>query len=179
MISSSNRASEVIRRIRTLSRNGDPERQRESFNEIVSDTLALVQYELSRSHVKLRVELAVIPVHIGADRVQLQQVILNLIINACQAMTEVDPRTRILKIRTWVHNDDAILEVRDCGTGITAEALPSLFNPFFTTKADGLGMGLSICRSIIEFHEGRIWATSNQGEGAVFSIALPALKSEC
>jgi C4-dicarboxylate-specific signal transduction histidine kinase len=179
MISSSNRASEVIRRIRTLSRNGDPERQRESFNEIVSDTLALVQYELSRNHVKLRVELAVIPVHVGADRVQLQQVILNLIINACQAMTEVDPRTRILKIRTWVHNDDAILEVRDCGTGITAEALPSLFNPFFTTKADGLGMGLSICRSIIEFHEGRIWATSNQGEGAVFSIALPALKSEC
>ncbi|CAI8861842.1 sensor histidine kinase [Pseudomonas sp. IT-P294] len=178
MISSSTRASEVIRRIRTLSRNGDPERQRESFNEIVSETLGLVQYELSRSHVKLRVELAVTPVHISADRVQLQQVILNLIINACQAMTEVDPRTRLLKIRSWVHDREAMLEVRDCGVGISAEALPSLFNPFFTTKADGLGMGLSICRSIIEFHEGRIWATSNQGEGAVFSIALPALSCE-
>lgn len=178
MISSSARASEVIRRIRTLSRNGDPERQRESFNDIVSDTLGLVQYELSRSHVKLRVELAAVPVHVSADRVQLQQVILNLIINACQAMTEVDPRTRLLHVRTWVHHDEAMLEVRDCGGGISAEALPSLFTPFFTTKADGLGMGLSICRSIIEFHDGRIWATANQGTGAVFCIALPALKNE-
>lgn len=177
MISSANRASEVIRRIRTLSRNGDPERQRESLNEIVSETLALVQYELSRNHVKLRVELAVLPVPIAADRVQLQQVILNLIINACQAMTEVDPRLRLLKIRTWVHNGEALLEVRDCGSGISAEALPALFNPFFTTKADGLGMGLAICRSIIEFHQGRIWATSSDADGAVFWIALPLLQT--
>ncbi|MEZ1318769.1 ATP-binding protein [Pseudomonas fluorescens] len=175
MISSSERASEVIRRIRTLSRNGDPERRRESFNEIVSDTLTLVQYEMSRNHVKLRVELGSLPASISADRVQLQQVILNLIINACQAMTEVDPRNRELKIRTWVYQGEALLEVRDSGTGISAEALPALFNPFFTTKAEGLGMGLAICRSIVEFHEGRIWATSNQGEGAVFSIALPVL----
>lgn len=178
MISSSTRASEIIRRIRTLSRNGDPERQRESFNEIVSETLALVQFELSRGHVKLRVELAPMPVHVCADRVQLQQVILNLIINACHAMTEVDPRARLLKIRTWVHSDEAILEVRDCGVGISEEALPSLFNPFFTTKADGLGMGLAICRSIIEFHEGRIWAANNQDQGSVFWIALPTLESE-
>ncbi|WP_238537240.1 ATP-binding protein, partial [Pseudomonas sp. R62] len=108
------------------------------------------------------------PVHVFADRVKLQQVILNLVINACQAMAEVDPRDRLLKVRNWVHDDEAILEVRNCGAGISEQAFPSLFNPFFTTKADGLGMGLVICRSIIEFHEGRIWATSNQDQGSVF-----------
>jgi C4-dicarboxylate-specific signal transduction histidine kinase len=108
----------------------------------------------------------------------LQQVILNLVINACQAMSEVDPRDRLLKVRNWVHDDEAILEVRNCGAGISEEAFPSLFNPFFTTKADGLGMGLVICRSIIEFHEGRIWATSNQDQGSVFSTALPTLESQ-
>ncbi|AWY44269.1 PAS domain-containing protein [Pseudomonas putida] len=178
MISASIRASEVIRRIRTLSRNCDPERRCESFNELVSDTLGLVQYELSRSHVKLRVELDVAVTYVSADRVQLQQVILNLIINACQAMTEIDPRSRILKIRTWVHCNEAMLEIRDCGVGITAQAMESLFKPFFTTKTEGLGMGLSICRSIIEFHDGRIWATSNELGGAVFSIALPVLENQ-
>ncbi len=176
MISSSTRASEVIRRIRTLSRNCDPERQRESFNDIVSETLGLVQYELSRSHVKLRVELDLTPVNISADRVQLQQVILNLIINACQAMTEVDPRERILKVRSWQYDGDSMLEISDCGGGISDQALPSLFQPFFTTKSDGLGMGLSICRSIIEYHDGRIWANNNEGGGAVFTLAIPVLK---
>jgi len=175
MIASSARASTVIQRIRTLSRNCDPERRTESFNDIVSDTIGLVQYELSRSHVKLRMELDAVPAYISADRVQLQQVILNLIINACQAMTEVDPRERLLKVRTWVHDGEAMLEIRDCGEGIAEDALASLFTPFFTTKADGLGMGLSICRSIVEFHEGRIWATSSQGDGAVFCIALPLM----
>jgi len=178
MISSSTRASEVIRRIRTLSRNCDPERQSESFNDIVSETLGLVQYELSRSHVKLRVELDVTPVNISADRVQLQQVILNLIINACQAMTEVDPRERILKVRSWQYDGDSMLEISDCGGGISDQALPSLFQPFFTTKSDGLGMGLSICRSIIEYHEGRIWANNNEGGGAVFTLAIPVLKKQ-
>jgi len=178
MISSSARASTVIQRIRTLSRNCDPERQRESFNDIVSETIGLVQFELSRSHVKLRLELDVDTVYVSADRVQLQQVILNLIINACQAMTEVDPRERVLKIRTWAYNGEALLEIRDCGAGIKEDALASLFTPFFTTKADGLGMGLSICRSIVEYHEGRIWATSNEGDGAVFSIALPLLQQD-
>jgi len=178
MINSSIRASEVIQRIRTLSRNCDPERRRVSFNELVTDTLGLVQFELSRSHVKLRLELDVDLACVLADRVQLQQVILNLIINACQAMTEIDPRSRILRVRTWTHQGEAMLEIRDCGAGISPESMDSLFKPFFTTKTEGLGMGLSICRSIIEYHDGRIWATSNENGGAVFSIALPLLELE-
>lgn len=177
MVSSSIRASEVIRRIRTLSQNVNPERKAESFNDIVSETLCLVKYELGRSEVRLRLDLDAGAAQINADRVQLQQVILNLVINACQAMNETAPVSRVLTVRTFMRHGEAVLEVRDCGMGISTQALASLFQPFFTTKTDGLGMGLSICRSIIEFHEGRIWAGNGNGgtKGAVFSIALPLM----
>jgi len=107
--------------------------------------------------------------------VQLQQVIINLIINACHAMDGVKVHARTLRIRTWTESDEVLLEVTDHGTGIAPEDLPSLFNAFFTTKENGLGMGLSICRSIIDFHDGRIWATSEVGQGTSFRFALPRL----
>jgi two-component system, LuxR family, sensor kinase FixL len=173
IIASSSRASEITRRVRALSRKCDPLRQNESLNDIVSETLSLVRHELAHHKINPKIELNAFGGQVSADRVQLQQVIINLIINACQAMEAVDPCQRMLSIRTWIKDNEVLLEVTDQGPGIDVEVLPQLFTPFFTTKADGLGMGLSICRSIIDFHEGRIWATSIPGQGTSFLFALP------
>ncbi|WP_448107188.1 sensor histidine kinase [Pseudomonas azerbaijanoccidentalis] len=173
IIASSNRASEITHRVRALSRKCGPLRQNESLNDIVSETLSLVRYELAHHKITPKIELTAFGGQVSADRVQLQQVIINLIINACQAMDAVSPGERALCIRTRVKDNEAVLEVTDQGPGIPAEVLPQLFTPFFTTKANGLGMGLSICRSIIDFHEGRIWATSTSGQGSSFLFALP------
>ncbi|EJL01617.1 sensory box histidine kinase [Pseudomonas fluorescens Q2-87] len=169
------RASEVISRIRALSRKCDPLRRPEQLDDIVSETLCLVQQQLAHHKVKANVDLATADAQISADRVQLQQVIINLIINACHAMEGVKVRDRALHIRTWLEDNEAMLEVADQGTGIEPEILPSLFNAFFTTREKGLGMGLSICRSIIDFHGGRIWASSEVGQGTSFRFALPLL----
>ncbi|WP_419711042.1 sensor histidine kinase [Pseudomonas sp. NFX224] len=173
IIASSNRASEITHRVRALSRKCGPLRQNESLNDIVNETLSLVRYELAHHTITPTIELTAFGGQVSADRVQLQQVIINLIINACQAMDAVSPGERALCIRTWVKNNEVVLEVADQGPGIPAEILPQLFTPFFTTKANGLGMGLSICRSIIDFHEGRIWATNTHGQGSSFLFALP------
>jgi C4-dicarboxylate-specific signal transduction histidine kinase len=166
----------VISRIRSLSRKCDPLRQRESLNDIVSETLSLVQQEMAHHKINPKVELLAVSRHVHVDRVQLQQVIINLIINACHAMDAVHVRDRVLHVRTWISDDEeAVVEVADQGAGIAADVLPSLFTPFFTTKESGLGMGLSICRSIIDFHGGRIWATSAAGQGTSFKFALPVL----
>lgn len=173
IIASANRASEVTRRIRALARQCDPLRRNESLNDIVSETLGLVRYELAHHKITPQIELAAFGAQVSADRVQLQQVIINLTINACQAMDAIDPNDRALCIRTWVRDNEAVLEVTDQGPGIASEVLAQLFTPFFTTKENGLGMGLSICRSIIDFHEGRLWATSAVGQGSSFLFALP------
>ncbi|AWY44367.1 PAS domain-containing sensor histidine kinase [Pseudomonas putida] len=170
---SSHRASEITRRVRALSRKSDPLRQNESLNDIVNETLSLVRYELAHHKINPTIELSAFASQVSADRVQLQQVIINLIINACQAMDAISPDERALSIRTWVKDNEVVLEVADQGPGISAEVLPHLFMPFFTTKENGLGMGLSICRSIIDFHEGRIWASSVPGRGSSFLFALP------
>ncbi|CAD5106614.1 Adaptive-response sensory-kinase SasA [Pseudomonas carbonaria] len=178
IIASAGRASEIIARVRALARKCDPLRQTESLDDIVNETLNLVQHELVRHKITQKIELTAFSGQINADRVQLQQVIINLIINACQAMSAIEAPGRTLRIRTWVQNGEAVLEVADQGPGIPADVLPSLFNPFFTTKENGLGMGLSICRSIIDFHGGRIWAESTPGQGASLLIALPVTSSE-
>jgi PAS domain S-box-containing protein len=171
---SARRASEVISRVRALSRKTDPIRRAERLDEIVRETLGVVHYELNHHHINARVALDAETAWVLADRIQLQQVIINLIINACQAMTSIDKHHRELRVSTRVTEGEVILEVADCGPGIDAEVLSSLFNPFFTTRETGLGMGLSICRSIIDFHEGRIWA-QNTEKGASFFFALPAV----
>ncbi|VVP66269.1 Adaptive-response sensory-kinase SasA [Pseudomonas fluorescens] len=175
IIASANRATEVTRRVRALSRKSDPLRQTESLNDIVSETLGLVRYELAHHKINPSIELATFVGRVSADRVQLQQVIINLIINACQAMETVQASERSLYVRTWMKDSEAVLEITDRGSGIPAEILPQLFTPFFTTKENGLGMGLSICRSIIDFHNGRIWATPASGQGSSFLFALPVL----
>lgn len=178
IISSSCRASEVISRVRALSRKTDPLRQTESLDDIVSETLSLVQHELGHHQISPKIELNVGRATISADRIQLQQVIINLIINACHAMDGINARDRVLHVRTRVTDNEAVLEVTDHGSGIKPEVLPSLFTAFFTTKASGLGMGLSICRSIIDYHGGRIWVTSAVGEGTTFCFALPVMAQQ-
>lgn len=173
MIQNSCRASEVIACIRALSRQSDVQRQTEVFDDIVSDSLNLMQHEMSSHQVRPSLQAGARNACVKGDRVQLQQVIINLIINACQAMANVHDRPRTLRICTSLQNNQAVLEVADCGHGIAHDILASLFDPFFTTKQNGLGMGLAICRTIIEFHGGRIWVASTLDVGTQFMFAIP------
>jgi PAS domain S-box-containing protein len=174
VISDSNRASEVIRRVRTLTKKSDIEMVPLDVNDVVMETIALVQRELISHQVSLRTELASpLPMVLG-DRVQLQQVIINLVMNGIQAMQSVTDRSRELVIRSGRDETrQVIVSVTDCGTGISGENASRLFNPFFTTKSSGMGMGLSISRSIMEGHGGRLWATANVPHGATFQFILP------
>jgi two-component system sensor kinase FixL len=174
MISDGVRASEVVSRLRALSRKAAPQRVLLNLNEVIEEIVRLVQRELLNSRIVARLELArALPPVLG-DRVQLQQVIMNLLINGVQAMEPVTDRPRELLIQSRCQDADRVLvEVRDSGVGIDAENVDRLFNAFFTTRPDGMGMGLSICRSIIEAHGGRIWASRNAGPGATFQFNLP------
>lgn len=169
-----NRASEVISRLRALYGKKAPTTESVDLNEATREVLALLLSELQRGRVILRQELAEdLPIVTG-DRVQLQQVILNLIRNASDAMSEVDDRPRQLLIRTARDEDDRVrLTVQDAGVGFDARAADRLFESFYTTKNDGMGIGLSVSRSIIESHHGRLWATLNNGPGAAFSFSIP------
>jgi signal transduction histidine kinase/tetratricopeptide (TPR) repeat protein len=168
------RAGEVIRRIRALAKKTDTTMVPLNLNDVLSEALTFVQHELLSSRVVVRVEHAsVLPV-IVADKVQLQQVILNLVTNGIEAMQSITDRPRELVIRS--EQDDARqvrVTVTDCGVGFSAASAERLFNTFFTTKSSGMGMGLSICRSIVELHGGRIWAAPNVPHGATFQFTLP------
>ena len=168
------RAGEVIRRIRALAKKTDTKMAPLNLNDVLSEALSFVQHELLSSRVALRVEQAsALPV-ILADKVQLQQVILNLVMNGIEAMQPITDRPRELVIRS--EQDDAQhvrVTVTDCGVGFSADSAGQLFNTFFTTKSSGMGMGLSICRSIIELHGGRIWAVPNVPHGATIQFTLP------
>jgi PAS domain S-box-containing protein len=175
VINDGNRASEVIRRVRALAKKTDPQMAPLDINDVVNEVIALVQREVFSQGLSLRTELAPALPAVLADRVQLQQVLINLVINSIEAMQPVTDRPRQLVIRSRQDEADQVLVmVTDCGVGISAENVDQLFNPFFTTKSSGLGMGLSICRSIIEAHGGRLSASSNVGPGATLQFALPA-----
>jgi two-component system, LuxR family, sensor kinase FixL len=179
MIDCAKHASEVIARLRALSRKSTSEKIRLDINEVVNQVLALIRREISAHQVLVRLDLASSLPSVFGDRVQLQQVVLNLLVNSIQAMALVDDRPRELLIRSRAYNSEHILvEVRDSGVGVDPEHAGRLFNAFFTTKADGMGMGLSICRSIIEAHGGRIWASPNAGPGTIFQFTLPALRAD-
>jgi len=175
MISDGVRASDVVWGLRALSKKADPQRTSLELNEVIEQVILLIQRELLINRVALRMELSgALPPVLG-DRVQLQQVVMNLAVNGIQAMTAVNGRPRELLIRSCQQKGDQVLvEVQDSGIGIVPENMSQLFNAFFTTKPYGMGMGLSICRSIIEAHGGRIWATPNAGWGATFQFVLPS-----
>jgi PAS domain S-box-containing protein len=169
-----NRATEVIRRLRAMFARQAPVIEPVDLNEAAREVIALTSSELQRSRIRIQTELAGDLPTVQGDRVQLQQVILNLVMNAADAMADVKDGQRITVVRT--HHDRgerAVLSVCDAGPGIDPESIEKLFDAFYTTKAHGMGVGLSISRSIIESHEGRLWASPNDGPGATFFFSIP------
>ena len=176
MVGEGRRAAEIVRHIRALTKKSVPEPIRLDLNAVVRDGASLLQRELTTQRVVFRPEFARgLPPVLG-DRVQLQQVVINLVINGVQAMATVIDRPRELVIRS--SRDDAgqvVVSVRDSGVGIDPVNADRLFDAFFTTKPNGMGMGLSVCRTIIEAHGGRIWASGDSGRGATFLFSLPPI----
>lgn len=179
IIEDGTRASDVIRRVRALAKRTEVEMAPLDLNGVVREAVALVQREMASHAVSIRMELSSALPKIVGDRIQLQQVLINLIMNGIEAMESVNDRPRELAIRSAASGDGAmLLSVSDCGVGICEQSIDRLFTPFFTTKSSGMGMGLSICRSIIEAHGGRLSAAPNQGRGATFQITLPLDREE-
>ncbi len=168
------RASEVVARLRALFAKKEFAAETVDLNGAAREVIALSAHELQRNHIAVATEFATEALAVRGDRVQIQQVILNLLLNACDALKGVEDGPRLVVVETG--RDDAgsaRLSVRDSGIGIAADALGKLFDPFFTTKPDGMGIGLSVSRSIVDRHKGRLWATPNAGPGATFVFSLP------
>jgi PAS domain S-box-containing protein len=173
-IRDANRASGVIKRLQEMFSNKAPIVELVDLNDAAQDVILISAGELRRRKARLQTELAGDLPLVGADRVQLQQVILNLLLNAADSMDGIEDRPRYLLVRTELGSDGAIrLEVRDSGTGFDPAILERLFAPFYTTKANGMGVGLAICRSIIESHKGRLWAMPNDGPGSTVGFSIP------
>jgi C4-dicarboxylate-specific signal transduction histidine kinase len=171
------RASDVVRRIRSMFTKTTPERVIVQVNDVIREVVALVQTEVAKHEVTLRTELADdLPAAMG-DRVQLQQVMANLVLNGIEAMSTVTDRPRELVIRSEVRDGEELLvAVQDSGVGIDSKNQKRIFDAFFTTKSQGMGMGLSISHSIVEAHCGRLWASANEGHGATLQFTLPAAR---
>jgi C4-dicarboxylate-specific signal transduction histidine kinase len=175
IVEASHRAGGVIDRIRDMSKKAPAHRDSLDINEAIREVVELTCGEAVRTGVSVRVRLAdgMPPIH--GDRVQLQQVVLNLIINAVEAMSGiVDAPRELLVSSSLVEPDGVLVSVQDSGPGLGPTTLEQVFEAFYTTKSTGLGLGLSICRSIIEAHGGRLWASANQPRGATFQFTLPA-----
>jgi signal transduction histidine kinase len=170
-----NRASDVITRLRALFSNKDFTLEPLDLSEATREVIAMSLSELQRNRVVVQSELAEDLPTVGGDRVQLQQVILNLLRNASDAMSGIDDRPRQLIVRAERDDSDGVrVTVRDAGVGVEPETIQKLFDAFYTTKHDGMGIGLSVSRSIIERHHGRLWAEPNDGPGATFSFSIPS-----
>jgi signal transduction histidine kinase len=169
-----NRAADVISRLRALFSKKAFTLEPLDLNEATREVIALSVSDLQRNRVTLRLELAEELPPVTGDRIQLQQVILNLLRNASDAMADIDERPRDLLIRTLREGHDGVrLSVQDTGIGVPLQDLQKLFEAFYTTKSGGMGIGLSVSRSIIERHHGRLWAEANDGPGATFSFSIP------
>ena len=178
VVKDGNRAAEVIQRVRTLVKKTDTQKVALDVNDAINDVVALLQRELAAHRVWLQLNLAPALPKVFADRVQLQQVIMNLIMNGAEAMQGVADRPRMLTIRSSVEDGRQVaVAVKDSGVGLAADAQDRLFNAFFSTKPGGLGIGLSICRSIVEVHGGRLWASANADHGATFEFVLPSAET--
>ncbi|HZN86864.1 MAG TPA: MASE1 domain-containing protein [Burkholderiales bacterium] len=173
IIAADQRASEVIRRLRALFKKGETQFQRLDANELVAEVLSITRGDLVMRGIETVTELAPAPPAIEGDRVQLEQVMLNLVLNACEAMSAGTPLGRRLTVRTQLLADGVQISFADRGPGFHPGEYEKMFTPFHTTKAQGLGLGLSISRSIIDAHGGRLWGTALPGRGATFFIVLP------
>jgi C4-dicarboxylate-specific signal transduction histidine kinase len=175
IVDDTDRTSDVVDRIGSLIKKAPPRKEVVDLNAAILEVTALTRSEAVKTGVTVGTQLAGELPRIQCDRVQLQQVMLNLIVNAIQSMSGVEDGNRELYISTVsVEPEGVCVAVRDTGHGLRPESLPRLFEPFYTTKPDGMGMGLSICRSIIEAHGGRLWATNCEPRGALFKFAIPA-----
>jgi C4-dicarboxylate-specific signal transduction histidine kinase len=172
-----NRAGEVIGRIRALLKKAPPQMGQLQLNEVIQQVLALSRHELARAGITVQTELAPEVPALHGDRVQLQQVMLNLIMNAIDAMAVTTDGPRKLLIKSASVPEGVLVQVQDFGQGVVAREAERIFEPFFTTKPQGIGMGLSISRSIIEAHGGQLWVTPGSPHGAVFQFILPKAKS--
>jgi PAS domain S-box-containing protein len=173
IISDGKRASQVIDRIRTLLQKGELEKKALNVNELMREALTLTRGELARHQIAIQTDLREGLPHVVGDRVQLQQVLVNLMLNSADAMSAIADGRRLLTLRSRTNDDGGILvEVADTGVGLAAGSSDKIFDAFYSTKPHGLGMGLSISRSIIEAHGGRLWATGNDGPGATLHFTL-------
>jgi C4-dicarboxylate-specific signal transduction histidine kinase len=175
IVQNGNRASEVVRRIHAFIRKTPPRKGPLDINEAVLEVIALTRSEIAKNDISVDTQLDKRVPHIQGDHVQLQQVLLNLIMNAIEAMTRADARGRNLRITTGqTKSNDVFVEVQDSGPGLDPVSVERIFEPFYTTRPSGLGMGLSICRSIIEAHGGSLRAATSIPQGATFTFLLPA-----
>jgi len=173
VIDDAQRASEIITRIRALAKKAPPQKDWLDINQIIRDVIALGQGEVQRNHIALEMQLSDDMPLVFADQIQLQQVMLNLMMNAIEAMTQVTTPGELLISSGADDSKGVVVVVRDSGPGLDSKSLERVFEPFYTTKPQGMGMGLAICRSIMQAHGGRLWATANRGRGASFHFTLP------
>jgi signal transduction histidine kinase len=172
-VNEGNRAIDVIGRIRALIKKAPPRQEAFDIDAAIREVVGLTRGELVKNNISIQTQLTEGLPHLQGDKVQLQQLILNLIINAVEAMSSVPEGSRELVISTAKDVNGVLVAVRDSGPGLTPESIDRLFDAFYTTKADGMGMGLSICHSIVEAHGGRIWASRDFGQGATFQFTMP------
>ena len=179
VVDDADRAGEILDRIRDHIKKAPPRKERVDLNQAITDVIALAQGAIIKNEVSIQTGIAEGLPHVEADRVQVQQVLLNLILNAVEAMTAVKKGARELSISTEQHQAGSVLvAVSDSGPGIDPKHLDRVFDAFYTTKSTGVGMGLSICRSIIHAHGGRLWASANVPRGAILQFTLPSAVNE-
>ena len=180
IVTEDQRAGEVINRLRRLLRKGEPQKHSDDIdlNEVIRDVLRLTRSDLINQNVTVDTDLAQNLPPVPGDRIQLQQVLLNLVLNACEAMADCESSERQLLIASKSENGTVQVSVTDRGCGIPEEKRKQVFERFFTTKKEGMGLGLSICRTIINAHKGEIWATNNSDRGATFHFSLPIVRSD-
>jgi C4-dicarboxylate-specific signal transduction histidine kinase len=174
IVADGTRAAEIVSRARLMFSKAVPRRESVDVNAVIRETVALLDSEASRHHVRLRTELANDLPRVCGDRVQLQQVMMNLMVNGIDAMNGVDAKREVAIRSQRAEKDGVLVSVLDTGIGLPAEKAAQIFEAFFTTKPHGVGMGLAVCRSIIESHGGRLWAGDNSPRGAAFFLSLPA-----
>jgi len=179
IIQDGTRAGAVVARIRALFKKEEPVKDWVNVNETIQELVEFLRHEASSRHISIGTRLIPSMPLVNVDRVQLQQVVLNLVMNAMDALADAAGKQREIVIRSSTSAENEILvSVEDCGPGVNPEAIDKIFDPFFTTKPQGIGVGLSISRSIIESHEGRLWSTPNPNGGAIFQFTLPMGRQE-